>query len=373
MQLSRKFWSKSRVAGLFGVMALALAACAAPPPRVTSPTAAPSNQTNQTNQASATPQTLTVMTHDSFSVSEAVLKQFEQTNNVKVIVLKSGDAGSALNKAILSKSAPIADVLYGVDNTFLSRALAADIFVPYAAPALTNIADTLKLDKQNRLLPVDYGHVVINFDKAMGGTPATLKELADPKWKSKLVVQNPATSSPGLAFLMATIAAFPENSEYSWRQFWAELRANDVFVSPDWSDAYYTQFSGSSGKGPRPLVVSYQTSPAAEVYFSEGKLKEPPTGNLEGTAFEQIEFAGILKGAKNRALAEKFVDFLLSAPMQADIPLQMFVYPAVNSTPLPEMFTQFAPAPKRIYSLAPEAIDQNRETWIEEWTKIVLR
>ena len=313
------------------------------------------------------------MVHDSFSVSEAVLKQFEQDNNAKVIVLKSGDAGAALNKAILSKNAPIADVLYGVDNTFLSRALAANLFEPYASPALANIPDALKLDKDNRLLPVDYGHVVVNFDKAMGATPASLKELADPKWKGKLVVQNPATSSPGLAFLMATIAAFPGDSAYTWQQFWKDLRANDVFISPDWSDAYYTQFSGSSGKGPRPLVVSYQTSPAAEVFFSEGKLKEPPTGNIEGTAFEQIEFVGILSGAKNRALAEKFVDFMLSTPMQKDIPLQMFVYPGANGTPLPDVFVQFAPAPKQVFTLSPDEIGKNREAWIEAWTKIVLR
>jgi thiamine transport system substrate-binding protein len=356
--------SKSFVCMLMGV---ALTACATPPPRAAQPTVVPSNQTKNS------PQTLTVMTHDSFSVSEAVLKEFEQANNAKVTLLKSGDAGSALNKAILSKGAPIADVLYGVDNTFLSRALAAEIFEPYASPALANIPEALKLDKSNRLLPVDYGHVVINFDKAMGATPGSLKELTDPKWKGMLVVQNPATSSPGLAFLMATIAAFPEGRGYDWKQFWKELRANDVFISPDWSDAYYTQFSGSSGKGPRPLVVSYQTSPAAEVFFSEGKLKEPPTSNLEGTAFEQIEFVGILKGAKNRALAEKFVDFMLSAPMQADIPLQMFVYPAVKDTPLPDVFVQFAPTPKQVFTLAPEEIDKNRERWIEEWTRIVLR
>ena len=209
------------------LMGLALAACVAPPSRTPAPTSAPSVPTHSpaavANPVSAGPQTLTVMTHDSFSVSEAVLKTFEQANNAKVVVLKSGDAGSALNKAILSKSAPIADVLYGVDNTFLSRALAANLFEAYAAPALANIPDSLKLDQENRLLPVDFGHVAINFDKAMGATPANLRELTDPKWKSKLVVQNPATSSPGLAFLLATIAAFPEGSgapsAYDWKQF----------------------------------------------------------------------------------------------------------------------------------------------------------
>ena len=358
---------------LTGALTATLTACAAPPPRTAQTTAAPSANATTAAPVSGQAGVLNVLVHDSFSVSEAVLKKFEADNNVKVNVLKSGDAASVLNKAILSKGAPIADVLYGVDNTFLSRALGAEIFEPYASPALANIDDRYKLDPSNQLLPVDVGHVSINYDKSIGTPPADLRELADAKWRSKLIVENPATSSPGLAFLLATIAAFPEGSGYDWKQFWADLRANDVFVSPDWSDAYYTQFSGSSGKGPRPLVVSYQTSPPAEVYYSEGKLTEPPTANLEGTAFEQIEFVGILKGTKNRALAEKFVDFMLSPDLQKDIPLQMFVYPVVKDTPLPDEFVKFAPAPTKVFSLPAEQIDQNRDAWIEAWTRIVLR
>lgn len=356
-------------------LALGLAACAAPPAAQPTAQTAPATAAPST---SAGEQALTVMTHDSFAVSEAVLKQFETDNNAKVTILKSGDAGSMLNKAILSKDAPLADVLFGVDNTFMSRALKAGIFEPYASPALATIPDRFKLDPENRLLPVDYGHVVINYDKAFlqekGLTPpASLRELTDPKWRSLLAVQNPATSSPGLAFLLATIAAFPEGSDYTWQQFWSDLRANDVYISPDWNDAYYTQFSGSSGKGPRPLVVSYATSPAAEVFFSEGKLTTPPTGNLEGTAFEQVEFAGILKGAKNRPLAEKFIDFMLSQTFQADIPLQMFVYPVQPNTPQPDVFTQFAQPPAQPFTLTPDQIDAGREQWLEEWNSLVLK
>ncbi|GIV84275.1 MAG: ABC transporter substrate-binding protein [Candidatus Roseilinea sp.] len=349
-------------------MATLLAACAvqAPPPRpVTQP-------------QRAAPRTLTIMTHDSFSASEDVIAEFEQANNAKVVILKSGDAGSTLNKAILSKDAPLADVIYGVDNTFLGRALAADIVEPYNSPALADIPDRFKLDPQNRMLPVDYGHVIINYDKAYLrerglAPPTSLRELTEPQWKGRLVVQNPATSSPGLAFLLATIAAFPEGSTYDWKQFWRDLRANDVYVSPDWSDAYYSQFSGSSGKGPRPLVVSYATSPAAEVFFSEGKLEEPPTGNLEGTAFEQIEFVGILKGTKNRDLAEKWVDFMLSRRFQEDIPLQMFVYPVARAAQWPEVFVKFGQPPAQAFSLTPEQIDQGRDQWIETWTQLVLK
>ena len=356
---------------------------AAPAAAATKPpaTAAPAPTTAPTAAPTATPRPtgpLTVMTHDSFALSKSVLAAFEAETGISVRVLKAGDAGIALNKAILSKGAPLGDVFFGVDNTFLSRALSAGIFEPYAAPGLKNVADRFKLDPLNRLLPVDFGHVSINYDrdwfaKKKLALPATLKDLTDPKYKGLLVVENPATSSPGLAFLRASVAAFPDSGAYSWQQFWADLRKNDVRVAEGWEAAYYTDFSGSSGKGPRPLVVSYQTSPAAEVMFSDGKLAEPPTGNLDTAAFEQIEFIGILSGTKNRAAAERFIDFMLGPAAQADLPGQMVVYPAAGGTKLPDEFVKFAPLPKNIVTVAPEAIDQNRDKWIEAWTKTVLK
>lgn len=324
--------------------------------------------------------TLTLMTHDSFSVSEDVLKEFEQQEHVTVQVLKSGDAGSALNKAILSKSSPLADVFFGVDNTFLSRALKAGIFDAYAAPALAGIPDRFKLDPANTLLPIDYGYVTINYDKGFLAKnqltlPAKLEELTKPEWKGKLVVENPTTSSPGLAFMLATIAQFGTSGSYTWLDYWKDLRANDVLVSDSWNDAYYTHFSGSSGKGPLPLVVSYATSPAAELVFSEAdpKPKEPPTGNMLAGSFLQVEFAGILKGTQQRALAERLIDFMLSKRFQEDVPLQMFVYPVLSAAAQPDVFTKFAQVPEQPLSVPPEQIDQNREQWLDAWTKAVLR
>ncbi|MBX7214726.1 MAG: thiamine ABC transporter substrate-binding protein [Thermoflexales bacterium] len=356
---------------VIAALAVLLAACAPATPIAVPP-----------SPPTATPAvrggTVVVMTHDSFSLGKDTLAAFEKASGIKVSVLKSGDAGASLNKAILTKSAPLADVFFGVDNTLLTRALAAGIFEPYAAPALGRVPARFKLDAQNRLVPVDYGHIAINYDKAWFegkklALPAALKDLADPKYKGLLVVENPATSSPGLAFLLATVAAFPEGSAYPWQTFWADLRRNDVKVTEGWEAAYYTEFSGSSGKGARPLVVSYQTSPAAEVMFSDGKLSEPPTGNLDAVAFEQIEFAGILSGAKNRANAEAFIDFLLSDAAQKDVPGQMVVYPVIPGMTLPAEFDKFAPQPRNVVSLPPEQIDKNRETWVEAWTRIVLK
>ncbi|MCR4406614.1 MAG: thiamine ABC transporter substrate-binding protein [Anaerolineae bacterium] len=325
------------------------------------------------------PRTLVLMSHDSFAVSESVIAEFETAHNAKLQFLPSGDAGSALNKAILSKENPLADVFFGVDNTFLSRALQADIFEPYKSQGLENIPDELELDSEYRLVPVDYGDVCLNYDKAYfeekGLTPPqNLEDLTKPELKGLTVVENPATSSPGLAFLLATIGHFGESGDYNYLDFWRDMRANDVLVTEGWEDAYWGQSTWAGG-GERPIVVSYATSPAAEVYFSEGKLSEPPTGNVlgDGACFRQIEFAGILKGTKNRDLAEAFIDFMLSKRFQEDIPLQMWVFPANKQAALPQVFLDFAQIPEHPAAVSPQEIAQKREAWIEAWTEVVLR
>ncbi len=322
------------------------------------------------------PVTLTVMTHDSFAASESVIATFEQANNVKVAFLKSGDAGEALNKAILTRDAPLADVFYGVDNTFLSRALEAGIYQPYAAPLLAQIPAEFQLDPQDRALPVDYADVCINYDKAYFAAhslavPATLEDLTRPEYKDLLVVENPATSSPGLAFLLATVKHFGADN---YLGYWALLRANGVVVADGWTTAYYTNFSGSSGHGPQPLVVSYASSPAAEVVYAGTPLTDAPTASILGsdTCFRQIEFVGILKGTKRLALAHKLVDFMLGQQFQEDMPLQMFVYPVNPTAKLPNEFTQYAQTASQPAVLDPAAITANRDKWIADWTTTVL-
>jgi thiamine transport system substrate-binding protein len=324
----------------------------------------------------AEPQTLTIMTHDSFSVSEDVVKSFEGANNAKIVFLQSGDAGSALNRAILTKDAPLADLLFGVDNTFLSRALDEDIFESYNSPALAEIPDPFKLDASNRALPVDYGDVCINYDKKYFEenalpVPQNLEDLTKAEYANLLVVENPATSSTGLAFLLATISHFGDD----YLDYWRALKANGVVVVDGWETAYYTNFSGSSGRGLQPMVVSYGTSPAAEVIFAETPLDDAPTASVTGpdTCFRQIEFVGILTGTENRALAEKFVDFMLGREFQEDVPLQMFVYPVNPNASLPDEFVRFAQAPAQTAGLSPSEIAANRDRWIQEWMDVVMR
>ena len=320
----------------------------------------------------AEPRAITVLTHDSFAISEDVVKVFESENNAKVSFIQSGDAGSMLNQAILTKDAPIADVLFGVDNTFLSRALEADIFEAYQSPALTDIPDEFKLDPSNRALPVDYGDVCINYDKVYFAEnnlalPQSFEDLAKPEYKDLLVVENPATSSPGLAFLLATRAHFGDG----YLDYWKSLKDNGVVVVDGWETAYYTNFSASSGKGPQPMVVSYASSPAAEVFFASPAPTEAPTASIVASdmCFRQIEFVGILKNGQNNDIAQKFVDFMLSQQFQEDMPLNMFVYPVNKNANLPEVFVKYAQVAESPAVLSYSEIASNRDAWIEAWTE----
>jgi thiamine transport system substrate-binding protein len=328
---------------------------------------------------SGEPVQLTLMTHDSFAISEAVLAEFEAANNVEIVLLPSGDAGAILNQAILTKDNPLADLLYGVDNTFLSRALEADIFEPYAPEGLALVPDALELDESQRLTPIDFGDVCLNYDKnwfAEQGLapPQQLADLTETAYEGLTVVENPATSSPGLAFLLATIGVFGTEGDYTYRDYWADLRANDVLVTDGWEEAYWGQFSGASD-GSRPIVVSYASSPPVEVVFADPPIEESPTAAVTApdTCFRQIEFVGILKGTEHEELAQAFVDFMLSREFQEDIPLNMFVFPANSEVTLPEVFTQWVTVPESAVIVDAAEIEANRAEWIEAWTEVVLR
>lgn len=316
-----------------------------------------------------------LVTHDSFAVSKGVKAAFEAETGVRLRILQQGDAGEMVNRALLTAGDPQGDVLFGIDDSLLSRSFEGDLFDRYVSPARDDLEEPYR-DADERVTPVDHGEVCLNVDRAFyatraGGPPRGLDDLVEPRYRGQLVVQNPATSSPGLAFLLATVARYGEDG---WREYWRRLRANGVLVTDGWTEAYTQQFSGASGSpGKRPIVVSYATSPAAEVMFAGTPLDEPPTAAVEDGCFRQVEYAGVLRGAANEAGARKLVDFLLSERFQADVPRSMFVYPVRAGTPLPAEFEQFAIRPADPLTLTPDAIAEGRDRWIDEWTTVVLR
>ena len=325
--------------------------------------------------SSFAPTTVTLITHDSFALTKSLLTDFTARTGITIALVSTGDAGEVVNKAALTAGNPEGDVLFGVDNTLLSRALEAGVFDPYVSPAAASVPSALKAATDDAVTPVDYGDVCINLDDAWFAQhsiakPTTLDDLTKPEYKDLLVVENAATSSPGLAFLLATVARYGEDG---YQGYWSGLRANGVKVVNGWTEAYEDTFS-AGGKGDRPIVVSYASSPPAEiVYAADPKPTKPSTSVMTDGCFRQVEYAGVLKGTKNPLAARAVVDFLLSPAVQADVPLSMFVDPAVPGTPLPKVFTDFAAVPSDPLTLDPALIDKNRSTWIDTWDQVTLR
>ena len=315
--------------------------------------------------------TVVLVTHDSFALSEVLIADFEALTGLTLEQRAPGDGGALVNQLILTKDAPLGDVVYGIDNTFASRAIDEGVLDPYTSPAAGEDSARYAADDEGHLTAIDVGDVCLNVDHewfAESGVPepATLEDLTEPAYRDLLVVTNPATSSPGLAFLLATVDAFGEDG---WLDYWAALRDNGLEVVSGWSDAYYVDFSGPSSEGDRPIVLSYASSPPYEVGED---ATSAPTGALLDTCFRQVEYAGVLAGAGNPEGARQVIDWLLSAEVQADIPESMYVYPVDSSVELPESWTQYAPQPTDPFTVDPAKISENRDAWIQQWTDTVI-
>jgi thiamine transport system substrate-binding protein len=319
------------------------------------------------------PVTVTLLTHDSFDVSKSVLQDFEQRTGITVKIVPVGDAGELANRLILASGNPEGDLAFGVDNGQIADVFAKDVFVPYTSPSLTDVPSAYQLDPYHRVTPIDHGEVCVDTNvSAYSGTnpaPASLDDLTNPRYRDQLVVENPATSSPGLAFLLATVAAY---GDPGFEDYWAKLRDNGVTVVDSWNRAYYGEFSGASGgDGMHPLVVSYATDPAAEVYFANTPMATAPVGVLTNTCWRQIEFAGILRGTDQEAAAQQVLDWMLSPAFQQDIPLRMFVYPVSTAASVPQVFTKYAAVVKDPWTLPPDQVAANRSDWVGRWASVM--
>jgi thiamine transport system substrate-binding protein len=363
---------KRAFVGAIAVLALvSMTACSSS----SKPAASPGGTTSSTGTAHIA--TVRLLTHSSFAASKQVLADFTRATGYQVKLVQPGDAGLMVNEAILRKDSPVADALFGVDNTFLTRALDAGIFDPYTARALDTVPAALQADpQQHRVTPIDDSDVCVDYDKSWFGRdghphpPASLDDLLQPAYKNLTVVEDASTSSPGLAFLLATVAAHGVDG---WQGYWDSLKHNGVRVDDDWTQAYENDFTAGGGSGDRPIVVSYGSDPAADVIGSSPHRDTPNVGVIASTCFRQVEYAGVLRGAHNVPGAQALVDFMLTRRFQEDMPLQMYVNPIVTGAKLPPEFTRWAVDPTHPYSVPPATISANRNDWIKEWTDRVVR
>lgn len=348
---------------------LALAACSTTADAPTESTPDAPDSVESPTDAAASGE-VTVVTHDSFAVPDDVLADFEASSGLEVTFVAPGDAGALVNQLILTKDAPLGDVVFGVDNSFASRAIDEGVFADYASsvPAAADAAE-YAVGGSSALTAIDYSDVCFNYDigwfESSGlDVPGSLADLADPAYAGLVSVTNPATSSPGLALLLASVAEFGVDG---WESFWTDLAANDLRVTASWSDTYFVDYSVPNYGGDYPLVLSYASSPPAEVIDGE-----PTSAALLDTCFRQVEYAGVLAGAANPAAGEAVIDWLLSDEFQASVPENMYVYPVSSQVEVPADWAEYAPLAAEPLTLDPAAISEGRDEWIDTWTSIVL-
>src|SRR3954451_8528296 len=312
-----------------------------------------------------------LVTHDSFVLPKKVIAQFERQSGYHLVVRAAGDGGTLTNKLVLTQGDPTGDVAFGVDNTFATRALDADVFAPYDGHLPPGARRYLIPGDDHRLAPIDNGNVCVNVDTGWFADhhiapPRSLDDLVKPAYRVLLAVPGATTSSTGLAFLLATIGRYGDG----WQTWWQKLVANDATLTDGWSQAYETDFTQGGGHGKDPIVVSYDSSPAFTV--PKGS-RTSTTKALLDTCFRQVEDAGVLTGAANPKGAEAFVDFLLSPVAQRALPDSMFVFPVRQGTPLPAAWARYAVQPQHPYDVSPADISAHRDTWLQQWSDIVSR
>lgn len=303
----------------------------------------------------ATPDRVTLLAYDAFTPTGGIFDSFTSETGAKVAVVTGGDSGAVVNKAILTAGNPEGDVLWGIDNTMLSRAQDAGVLESYE--------------------PVDVGDVCVNYSRKWYATrgltpPSSLDDLVKPAYRGQLVVEDPVNSSPGLAFLLATVAKYGESG---WQDWWRALKANDVKVAPDWSTAWTVEYAGGGNPGTRPLVVSYGSSPPAEIVFATdpSKVDAPDSGVVESTCFRQTEYVGVLRGSRNPANARRLVDYLLAEKFQASMPLSLFVFPVSDAVALPDVFARWAVRASDPLTIDPARIASRRSAWLDAWRAII--
>ncbi len=311
-----------------------------------------------------------LVTHESFKLPKKLEKQFEQETGYDLVVRGSGDAGALTNKLVLTKDDPLGDVAFGVDNTFASRALDEDVFAPYDAELPAGAEQyALAGDDDHRLTPIDNASVCVNVDDTWFADhdlapPTSLDDLTDPAYRDLFVLPGAATSSPGMAFLLTTVAAYGD----AWPDYWTRLMDNGARLTSGWSDAYEVDFTQGGGSGDRPIVLSYDSSPAFTV--ADGATS---TSALLDTCFRQVEYAGVLEGAANPDGAEALVDFLLGPDVQAALPDSMYVFPVAADAPLPQEWATYAEQPTTPYDVDPASISEHRDDWLREWSDVTSR
>ncbi len=312
-------------------------------------------------QATAAVRTLTVYTYDSFTAewgAGPIIKQaFEaKCGDCEINFVSLDSAASLLNRIQLEGEGSKADVVLGLDTNLM--ALAEDTGLLAAADIDRSALDLPIEWSSETFVPYDYGYFAFVYDtEQLSEPPTSMQALIDAPDDLKIIIQDPRTSTPGLGLMLWLKKIYGDQAADAW----TKLNDKILTVTKGWSEAYFSLFLN----GEAPMVLSYTTSPA--YHMAVDNIEKYQAAGFSEGHYLQVEVAALLKGAKDKALANDFLQFLLSDEAQAALPLTNVMFPATDiGDALPAEFDRLVkPASTLLFS--PEEVRDNRKQWLDEW------
>ncbi|MBJ23765.1 MAG: hypothetical protein CMB64_03760 [Euryarchaeota archaeon] len=326
---------------------------------------------------------LVIATYDVYALTDEMIGDFENQTGITVSMIKLDDAGSVLDYLIQNKGTETIDLAIGLDNTYLQTAIKQGVLTEHLANNLDNISqDALAPYNGPFAVPFDMGHVCLNYDSSIVDgqnmtVPTSLWNLTEEEWRGKVAIPSPITSSPGRAFMLATLDYFNSLGESTseFEEWWSAMEENDVIITSGWSEAYETHYTGGYGEyeagyvGDAHITVSYCHSPGVESWYN-GNWTKSAALNLPKTSFFQVEYISSVMGGDQQSSA-LFIEFLLSEDINSNMPVQNSMYSVLEGFDLPEengyLFHSIIPnEPSEISMIE---IEENMESWLLLWNK----
>ncbi len=319
-------------------------------------------------QKESAEETLTIYSYDSFvsyGLPDATNKLFEEKYNCKIEYRTFGGVGATLNRLILEKNNPQADLFVGLNMNNLARALEEEIFISYRPENYEVIPEEYRIDKNWRVTPFDGPNslAIIYDSEVIKNPPRSFEDLLKPEYKGKLILEDPRSSSPGMGFLLWTIAVYGEDH---YLDYWEKLEPTIFHIYPDWTSAFDTAFVQNKEA---PMVLSYDVDPA--YFYYEDEVTRYKAVIPEEGGWLQLEFVGIVNDSKHQELAQQYMEFMLSREFQENLPLYQWAFPIDTSIQLPECYDYAVNADKYI-TLPLEDIANKSQIWLEQWIEMII-
>ena len=309
----------------------------------------------------------------------------------EIQITRFSDANELVVRLEAEKSNPIADVVIGIDNTLIHLIEdKASVLEPYTPTSISQIDENLiqNLDPENYLIPYDYGIISLYYQNHIINSSTnpelenlTLDGLLASNLLPMLIVENPKYSSPGLGFLLWTIAVYgdPEINfdgllESNWRNWWNASR-DKITITKSWGDAFNIFFTPEEEK---PIMVSYGTSPAySYCQWADNSTSAVVTHEKnQQNAWLQIEGIGLVKDAPHKDKGKQFINWFLSSSLQSEIPEHQWMYPANREVILSPCFEESVIHPDEVFRLndllSPEILGHYLPDWKDQWEQVIV-